>query len=864
MKFLATMNIRPELPEELSRLRELAYNFYFSWNPDTQLLFHQIDPGLWRQVNYNPVQFLNEVQQSQLDRAAANPQYLALLKKVLVQFDQYMNEKNTWFRQNYPEHADRPIAYFSAEFGFHESLPIYAGGLGVLAGDHLKTASDLGLPLVGVSLFYHQGYFTQQIDAHGGQVALYPTFNPEELPLLPVLDESGDPVLVRVPLANRIVFCRLWKAQVGRVYALLLDTNIPQNSPEDRTITAQLYGGDQEMRISQEIVLGMGGSRALRELGIEPAVWHMNEGHSVFLALERIQHLVKSQGLGFYEALEAVAANTVFTTHTPVPAGNDAFPGHIKEKYFQSYWESVGIKRHEFMALGAETQPEGYEIFNLTILSLKLSRFRNAVSRLHGEVSRRLWHKVWPEAPAEEVPITHVTNGVHAKTWTVSHTRQLLDKFLEGDWRTRLNDPVFWRQVLDIPDEAIWQAKLAAKRKMLDHVRFRLEQQFLRNKVGTLHVRRLKDVLNPQVLTIGFARRFATYKRGTLIFRHPERLLSLLNNPERPVQILFAGKAHPRDEGGQELIRQIYEYSFKDGFRGKIFFIEGYDMHLARELVAGVDVWLNNPRRPQEASGTSGQKVGLNAGLNFSVLDGWWVEGYNGKNGWAFGDREDYQNLEELDEWDSEAIYDLLETEIIPLYYQRDEQGIPRGWTQMMKQSLASIMPQFNTNRMLHEYVDKLYLPAALNGQNFQKDHFKIAREYAAWRERVEMNWSSTRLEPAEAFHPDQPLVLSVKEEVSFQVKAFLGELKPEDVRVQVYLKQEPLPYRRQSHRVQIYDMQLEKQLEDGVFLYGVQFKPEESGTFQLTFRMFPCHPYQVHPLELGIVRWAGEDHQPE
>ncbi|NOX36003.1 MAG: glycosyltransferase family 1 protein [Calditrichaeota bacterium] len=857
MDYVGSIKVIPRLPEELQRLKELAYNLYFSWNPEARQLFRQIDPELWKRVNHNPVKFLQEVQQHLLEEKSRDPQYLALFKKVMVEYDQYMKNEDTWFSHAHPEYQDKIIAYFSAEFGFHESLPIYAGGLGVLAGDHLKSASDLGIPLVGVSLFYHQTYFTQQIDAHGNQISLYVPYQPEELPLHPVLDEKGKPIIISVEVGPRIVKVRIWKAQVGRVAAYLLDTNIPENTPEDRMITARLYGGDQEMRISQEIVLGMGGVKALKRLNIHPDAWHMNEGHSVFLSLERIRDLVKSEGLKFHEALEAVAANTIFTTHTPVPAGNDAFPAPIKEKYFQKYWQSVGIKRSEFMELGSQAQPEGYEIFNLTILSLKLSRFRNGVSELHGKVSRQLWHDVWKDIPEEEVPITHITNGVHNMTWTVRKIRELFDDHLGQEWRWRLDDPDFWRAVQEIPDEALWQAKMELKEKMLQHVRERLRAQFQRNRIGTLLIRRLEEMLKPEILTIGFARRFATYKRGTLIFRDPERLKRILNHPERPVQIIFAGKAHPRDEGGKALIRTIYEYSMKEGFQGKIFFVEGYDMSLARDLVSGADVWLNNPRRPQEASGTSGQKVGLNAGINFSVLDGWWVEGYNGKNGWAFGDQEDFQNLEELDDLDAAAIYDILENDIIPAYYERDEAGLPRQWIQIMKQSIMSILPIFNTHRMVKEYVRKLYIPAMNLGRQFRDDHFKLAKTFAAWRERIETHWAEVSIEPVDA-HPEKPIVLKYQE--AFKVKAIvrLGEaIQPGDVKVQVFLEPAGEPTALEHRQFELIDMSRKKTLDDGSYLYEATIVPRNSGNFHYTFRVLPYHPSQANPVELGLACWA-------
>jgi starch phosphorylase len=862
MAFLGSIQVVPELPEEIKRLKDLASNLYYSWNPEARQLFRTIDKELWQDVNHNPVKFLREVQQKKLEKYANDAEYLALFKKVIVEFDQYMKPKETWFSKTFPEAKDKLIAYFSAEFGLHESLPIYSGGLGVLSGDHLKSCSDLGVPVIGISLFYHETYFTQQIDAQGRQTALYPILNPEELPLSPILDDKGNTLLIDIALGMQNVKARIWKAQVGRVDAYLLDTDIPENNRENRSITSRLYGGDQEMRITQEIVLGMGGVIALKALGLEPAAWHMNEGHSVFLALERIRSLVKDEKLQFHEALEAVKASTVFTTHTPVPAGNDAFPLHIKDKYFQRYWEEMGISRHEFIELGSQVQPEGYEIFNLTILSLKLSRFRNGVSKLHGEVSRRMWSSVWEDIPQEEIPICSITNGVHAMTWIVYKMRKLFDHYLGSEWRSRLDDVQFWKSIFEIPDEALWKAKLDVKEKMLNHLRERLAVQYRRNKVGVLQLGRLEGMLNPNVLTIGFARRFATYKRGNLILRDPERLKRILNNPDRPVQLVFAGKAHPNDHGGQGIIADLYQRSQQDGFRGKIFFIEGYDIHLGRDLTAGVDLWLNNPRRTREASGTSGQKVSLNGGINFSVLDGWWVEGYNGKNGWAFGDREDYQDLEELDSWDSDAIYDILENDIVPLYYDRDKDGVPHAWIQVMKNSLVSILPIHNTHRMVKEYVEHMYLQAVKNSQIFSENQFENAKELAQWIDRVENHWDRIRVKVDREIKNHSTIVLKYKEPFALRCEVNLGKLKPEEVKVQVYLVEVNGNFTREKrsneNRFELVEMTKKKSIDEKRHLYEASIVPSDSGNYEFTIRVLPYHRNQSDLVETGLVYWLN------
>lgn len=860
MDYLGELKVVPKLPEQIKRLKELAYNFYFSWHPEVRDLFIEIDKEVWKFVNHNPVKFLHEVQQKRLEEKAQDRVFLEKYKQALTDFDKYMRDEKTWFSSNFPEYRGRHIAYFTAEFGFHESLPIYAGGLGVLAGDHIKSASDLGIPLTGVSLFYQQTYFTQEIDAHGNQIPHYLPLNPEELPLRRVSDSKKKPLILKVPVANRMVFFQLWKARVGRISVYLLDTNVPQNTMADRQITARLYGGDQEMRISQEIVLGMGGALALQALGIEPAAWHMNEGHSVFLALQRIKDLVRNEGLKFEEALEATAANTIFTTHTPVPAGNDAFPLHIKDKYFQHYWESVGIHRHRFMELGSQIQPQGYEIFNLTILSLNLSRYRNAVSRLHGYVSKDLWKTVWPDFQPHETPISSITNGVHAATWISRKIRAILQSQLSNNWEEKQDDNNFWNKVDNIPDQVLWNAKLEMKQKLLNHIRERLQKQYRRNKTGSLHMLRISKVLKAEVLTIGFARRFATYKRATLVFRDLERLKRLVNNPEKPVQIIFAGKAHPKDSGGQDLIRQIYDISLTPDFRGKIIFVENYDMGLARDLISGVDVWMNNPRRTQEASGTSGQKGGMNSTINFSVLDGWWDEGFNGKNGWAFGENEDFDSLDELDSWDSDELYDILENEIIPLYYNKNESGLPVRWIRIMKESMKTITPVFNTHRMVKEYWNKLYIPAINSGEEYRKDNFSAVRSLAAWKDRIERHWSGVAISPAESGEEHNgSLILKFGDTWNFTARVKLGKLTPQDVKVQLYLTLEDGLHNHSEQLAEIHEMSNVSQESDGVYLFSAQVNPKNSGNYQYTLRVIPYHPNLINQAELGLACWYAK-----
>ncbi len=854
MKYLGNMRVVPWLPEKILRLKDLAYNLYFSWHPEVRDLFIEIDRELWKKTNHNPVKFLNEVQQKILEEYSKKEEFLNKYNSVLNQFDIYLNEKKTWFKQTFPEDKNLLIGYFTAEFGLHESLPIYAGGLGVLAGDHMKSASDLGIPIVGVSLFYDQTYFCQEIDAQGNQIAKYNQLNPFELPLNLVRNSEDLPLLIEVRVASRKVFIQIWEAKVGRRIVYLLDSNVPQNSAQDREITSRLYGGDQEMRISQEIILGMGGVLALKALEINPNVWHMNEGHSVFMALQRIKDLIHATDVNFDEALEAVSSNTIFTTHTPVPAGNDAFPLPIKDKYFQEYWESVGIRRHQFMELGSQIQPEGYEIFNLTILALNLSRFRNGVSKLHGEISRDLWKTVWPDLPTPEVPISHITNGVHSPSWLARKTRDLFDKYVCDDWKESHDNPKLWKSLDKIPREVLWQTKLEMKKKMLNHVKERLEHQFNRNKFGSLQLLRMKQLIRTDALTIGFARRFATYKRGTLLFRDQERLSKILNDPDRPVQLIFAGKAHPKDSGGQDLIRQIYDFSLDSEFRGKILFVENYDMGLARDLVSGVDVWLNNPRRTQEASGTSGQKVGMNGGINFSVLDGWWGEGYNGENGWAFGDQEEPASLEDWDSWDSEELYDILENDIIPLFYDRDENNIPVKWIERMIKSMQSVIPVFNTHRMIKEYVFKMYQPAYELGVRYAEDNYSAARDIARWKEKIDLHWTEATIIPVEKkVAQNNSIILNFGESREFEAHVKLGKLSPEEVKVQLFITQNN---GNSNDTFETFDMEMVKKTSNGIYLYKAVIKPSDSGNYRYTLRLIPYHKNQANPVEFGLAKW--------
>jgi len=697
------------VPRRIGRLGELAFNLWWAWHPDAQELFKLIDAPLWEEGYHNPVKFLRNVKRKALNAAIHNKRCLDMYDRVMAAFDAYLNSNGTWYSRTYPEHAQHLIAYFSTEFGLHESFPTYAGGLGVLSGDHAKEASDLGLPFVGVGFLYNQGYFSQRITEDGWQEAGYRRYDFDDVPVIPLLDADDNPLTITVDLPGRTLYARLWKIQVGRVPLILLDSDVPQNAQNDRDLTARVYGGDLDTRISQEIVLGIGGVRALRMLGLQPQVWHMNEGHSAFSGLERLRELI-AQGQDFNAALEAVRSTTVFTTHTPVPAGNEEFPDWLMDRYFGGYWGQLGLDRERFMDLARNRQSRG-QTFGMSILAIQLSHKRNGVSELHGQVSRRMWQFLFPEMPAERVPIGAITNGVHTGTWLARRMKLLYDRYLGAHWREELDDLSLWQAIFAAPDEDLWLVRRHLKRKLVAFARERARAQWLATRVHPVQVIASGVLLDPYMLTIGFARRFATYKRGSLVMRDPERLLRIVNNPQRPVQIIFAGKAHPMDEPGKLIIQQVYRMLKRAEFGGRMVFLEDYDINLARYLVQGVDVWMNNPRRPLEASGTSGMKAALNGVLNFSVLDGWWQEGYNGENGWAIGDESEYVSADEQDARDAASLYDVLENQIVPLFYENGLAEMSPGWMRKIKESIATLAPQFSTRRMVKQYVEEMYLP---------------------------------------------------------------------------------------------------------------------------------------------------------
>jgi glycogen phosphorylase len=717
-----------KLPERIGRLEELAYNLWWSWHPQARELFRALDYPLWRLSGHNPVKQLHEISADKLAAAAIDSAFLDLYDSVMSTFDAEMSARGSWFATRYPNSLDGPVAYFSMEFAIHNSLPIYAGGLGVLAGDVCKEACDSGLPLVGVGFMYPQGYFHQHISAEGWQEEFYDQLDFDEAPIKPINPVSRSRwcgPLIRVELDERPLNIGVWQVRLGQDSLYLLCCDVEGNVPDDRHLCARLYTADQEQRIQQEIVVGIGGVRALRALGINPSVWHANEGHSAFMTLERVREEIE-RGATFAEALRKVRATTVFTTHTPVPAGHDVFPASLVEKYFRRYWESLGISRETFLELGRQGGT-GDQTFNMTVLALKMADHRNAVSQLHGKISRRMWYGLWPGLKEDETPISHITNGIHLPTWMAPEMSRLYEKHLGHDVSSRYDDTRLREPVLNIPDEELWEVRQVLKRKLVNAMVERARQCSTERVCVAHQVLAMGALLDPGVLTIGFVRRFAAYKRPELIFHDVERLKRIVSDGWHPVQIIFAGKSHPADFPSKQLLQHVFTLATDREFQGRIAFVEDYDMHMARYLVQGVDVWLNVPRRLQEASGTSGMKAAVNGVLHLSVRDGWWYEGYNGDNGWAIGDDIEAYDRGEEDRSDAAALYRLLEEEIVPLYYQRDRVGVPHGWIGKVKEAIGSIVPYFCTRRMLKEYVEQMYLPAADSGNELEKD--SIARD---------------------------------------------------------------------------------------------------------------------------------------
>jgi starch phosphorylase len=850
------MNIRefrvhPSLPENLQPLADLAFNLRWSWDPDTIDVFRRLDRNLWESCGHNPVLLLGRIEQSRLVEASRDEGMLTFLGRVLERHHNYMRAPS-WFERTYPDLKHIKIAYFCAEFGISECLPIYSGGLGALAGDHLKSASDLGLPLLAVGLLYQCGYFHQYLNNDGWQQESTPVNDFFNMPLRLVRGEDGSPLKVDVPFPGRTVLVQVWQIDVGRVPLYLLDTNVAENGPEDRNITDQLYGGDTDKRIRQEIVLGVGGIKALDMMGIRPQVCHMNEGHSAFLGLERIRRLMERRELSFEAAREATTGGNIFTTHTSVPAGFDRFPPELMDKYFHEYWDTVGLNREQFLALGREDPSDQHGAFNMAILALRLAGMTNGVSRIHASVSRRILGNAWPGVPVHEVPICHVTNGVHVRTWVSRDMGELLQRYAGGRWLEDAAQDYDWSEVGTIPDEELWQTHERRRERLVASARRRVIRQIERRGASRSEIEAAREVLHPGVLTIGFARRFATYKRATLILRDPERLKRLLTDKSRPIQIIFAGKAHPHDHPGKELIRHIVHAGRDPEIHRRLVFLEDYDLNLAREMVQGVDVWLNTPRRLMEASGTSGMKAALNGAINLSVLDGWWLEGYSPDVGWAIGAIEQYEDLDYQDTVESKALYDILEHEVIPFFYERGADNLPRKWIALMKNSMRNLGPRFNSHRTLREYSEKLYVPIATRWETLRGEgEYQRAKALAAWKRRIRAAWKDIRLESLDTAAKPQ---LKVGDEFEIQATFSLGELSTSDLSIEIY-------HGKLDEKGAIMDggsMPLVPSPTDkpNSYRYGGKIPCETSGRWGYAIRVVPKHDDLVTPYDLGLISW--------
>ncbi|MCC7349474.1 MAG: alpha-glucan family phosphorylase [Phycisphaerales bacterium] len=847
---IRTYQVFPDVPESLKPLLELAHNLWWVWHPDAVELFRRLDRELFDQTNHNPVKMLGRIDQAKLAAAGADEGYLAHLKRVYEAFKQHINE-NGWYQSSHQGAAKMLVAYFSAEFGLHESLPIYSGGLGVLAGDHLKSASELGLPLVGVGLLYRNGYFQQYLSGDGWQQEAYPELDFYNLAIEPVTFTDGSEVRVRVDLPDNAVFCKVWKANIGRISLYLLDTNLQDNAPADREITSRLYGGGTEMRIKQEIVLGIGGVRALEAMNVSPTVFHMNEGHSAFLALERARMLLEGSNLTFDEARQQVMATNVFTTHTPVPAGIDMFPPDLMIKYFRNYVPSLKLSEEGFLALGREDVTNSKQGFSMAVLAIRLADSVNGVSWLHGEVSRQMWHNIWPNVPDTEVPIHHVTNGIHVRTWLSADINFVLDRYLSHKWITDPTDHSVWEGVSQIPDEELWRAHERCREKLVGWSRKRLREQFLSRGGSYDELAAADEVLDPEALTIGFARRFASYKRGALLLRDPERLTRLLEDTKRPIQFIFAGKSHPADNEGKELIRALVHFARNPAVRRRIIFLENYDMNVARYLVQGVDVWLNTPRRGMEASGTSGMKAAANGVLNCSILDGWWVEGYEPDLGWAIGRGETYADGNVQDQVESQTLYDILEKQIIPLFYQRGVDNIPREWIARMKNCMRRLAPVFNTNRMVREYADRFYVPANLRGTTLQTDGLKRSIELAHAKDRLRHRWGGIRIV---GVHSSGNGHFKVGENMQVEALVDLPEVDPGEIKVQLYAG--AINASGRIDQPQVMTMTHSKEMAPNRHLFIGRIDCKTSGRQGYAVRVVPGLEDLATPFEPGMILW--------
>jgi len=840
----------PRIPDRLQPLFRIATNLWWCWDPEAIDLFRHLDRMLWERCYANPIRMLELVSQERLAELAVDEGYLAMLDRAGARLSNYL-ERPTWFGQAYGN-SRLLVAYFCAEFGIVEGIRLYSGGLGILAGDHLKSASDLGVPLVAVGLLYRRGYFRQYLNADGWQQEQYPEADFHALPLTLERRPDGSPVSVQVQFPGRAVQVQVWRAQVGRVPLYLLDTDVEGNRAEDRAVTSTLYGGDKDMRIRQEIVLGVGGLRALKALGIEPTVCHMNEGHAAFLAAERIRQVMERSGARFADAKTLVAASNVFTTHTPVPAGIDVFPPDLIDRYFAPCYTQLGLSRDQFMAPGRQNPADPNEPLSMAVLAIRLSGATNGVSALHARVSQRMWSGLWPDVPVDDLPITSITNGVHVRGWLSQDMAGLFDAYLGPRWVSHPADQSVWERLEQIPDAELWRTHERRRERLAGFARRRLRTQLEQRGAPPAERAQAEEVLDPKALTIGFARRFATYKRATLLFTDPGRLSRILSDRDRPVQIIFAGKAHPADNDGKDFIRQVVHFARQPEFRQRIVFLEDYDIKVGRYLYQGVDVWLNTPRRPLEASGTSGMKATANGAINISILDGWWDEAYDGTNGWAIGRGEEYQDTAYQDQIESQALYQILESEVVPMFYARGRDGLPREWIRRMKHAMQTICPVFSAYRMVREYTERLYIPAGLQWERLGADGLARARALAQWQERVRGAWKDVAVRAVRA---DTVTPLPAGDVRPVEADVALGVLHPEDVSVSMYSG--PISGQWDITSPRISEMKVAGSVREGVYSFQGMLSGQDAGRHGFRIRVLPAHEDLINPLSLNCIAWG-------
>lgn len=845
------LEVRPQLPKTLSGLNELSDNLLYSWDRNARSLFYRLDHELWEQCDHNPKVFLRRVSQQILDAAVKDNIFMEEYSRVMSSFNSYLAKNTHHEIDSYLDADNDLIAYFCAEFGLHESFPIYSGGLGILAGDHCKAISDLGVPFVAIGLLYRQGYFNQEIDSYGNQIATYKTTHFSELPIQRAYNSKGEKIVISVDIGGRKVNLKAWTAQAGHTTMYFLDTNIMSNTEEDRQITFRLYGGDKATRIQQEIVLGIGGVKLIRELGLQPTAWHINEGHAAFQIIERCSEIV-NEDMDFPSAFEQVAAGTVYTTHTPVPAGHDIFDEGLMIEYFANWCKKLNLEFEDFMAYGKS--PMAQNSFNMTAFALRGSRFHNGVSQIHGGVAANMESYIWPQIPIDENPLTYVTNGVHAPTFLARDWLNLFDmRFRE--WRNKLLDYDYWQCIDEIPDHRFWSLRQELKSQMMSATCKRTLKRCKRNNSNETATRRItRNMIEAEtdILVLGFARRFATYKRATLLFRDPERLARLLNDPKQPVMLIFAGKAHPKDDPGQDLIRAIHDFANRPEFLGKIILLEGYNMAMARNLVAGVDVWVNTPEYPLEASGTSGQKAAINGGLNLSVLDGWWGEGFNGNNGWGISPHGPDTAPEVRDHEEASDLLDILEHEIIPVFYNRGNKGYSKKWVKLSKESMKTCIPKFNASRMVMDYVKTLYTPATIHYKKLKSNHSEPAKQLASWKAHIKKHWHKVSMQRLD----DIGLYINNGESLPIKVNVELNGLSPEDVSVECVVNTS-----NDSEAANLFESPQYFRFEysgneTGKHIFTLNLQDLNSGKNYYKIRMYPYHKLLAHPLETGFMIW--------